>query len=210
MSEPASTVPAGSDNPQPPPEQRTCRDCNQTKVVSPETWPYRSRDKGKPYQAHGARCRLCESARKAKYDRRKDEVAQLIAEDVPAADPTPAKGSDKRKTEVEQAKLDAAKSLKLGSRVLNTAAAGVMARILEWAEDEADDNHRWAVQFLAERILPRKLYEELGGQAAGIGQLSDKRPVFNIQILPATPEAHQGGFVVEGQAQLVEVLPSPE
>lgn len=212
MGEPASasTVPAGTDNPQTPPEQRTCRDCNETKVVSPETWPYRSRAKGKPYHAHGMRCLLCEAARKKQYEDRRGQVAALVAEDPPKDSPAvKPKKSDARTDEVEQAKLDAAKSLKLGSRVLNQSAADVLARILMWAEDEQDENHRWAIQFLAERILPRKLYEELGGQAAGVGQLSDKRPVFNIQIVQAVPD-QPAGRILEGHAITVEALPSPQ
>lgn len=214
MSE-TSTVPAGSDNPV---EQRTCRDCGETKNVSPETWPYRNRGKGTPYHAHANRCSACETIRKQKYEKRRDEVAELVAESADAAGTKvlpggggKAKAGDKRKDEVEQAKLDAAKSLKLGSRVLNQSAAGVLARILEWAENPADENHRWAVQFLAERILPRKLYEELGGQAAGIGQLGDKAPQFVIQVLPASPD-QPAGHVIQGQHQVisVEALPSPQ
>lgn len=83
-----------------------------------------------------------------------------------------------------------------------------MARVLQYANDPEHKHHLWAVQLLAERILPRKLYEELGAAAAGVGSLNDKRPQFVIQVLPATPEAPQGRLI-EGESHVVQALPAP-
>lgn len=211
MGEPAAT-PGSAIPPQQderPQERRTCRSCNETKVVSPETWPYRNRGKNTPYQARGLRCLDCEKERKRNYEERRDKIAALVA-DVP---PAPQRGQtgdkDKQREAVKQSRLDVAKALKAGSRVLNEYAASILARVLEWAEDPGHENHLWAVQFMAERIVPRKLYEELGGQAAGLGGLNDKRPQFIIQVLPAQPEAPEGR-VIAGVATTVELLPAPE
>jgi len=89
---------------------------------------------------------------------------------------------------------------------LNQAAPGVMARIMEYLEDPEHKHHLWALELFAQRILPRKLYEELGGQAAGVGALSDRRPMFVLNVMPATPGAPQG--TVYDQDGNVQLLPA--
>lgn len=208
MGEPATTAAPGTDNPQAPQEKRTCRDCGETKVVSPETWPYRNRGKGKPYQAHGQRCAFCETERKRKYEKRLGEIVAAVGEEpAPASAPEkPGKPADKAKP----SKLDATKALKTGALALDSYAAQVMARVLEYADDPGHEHHIWALELLAQRILPRKLYEELGGQAAGIGGLQSKAPTYLIQVLPAGP-AH-AGRVIQGQhsVEAVQLLEGPE
>jgi hypothetical protein len=192
-----------------PAEQRTCVKCNESKTVTPESWPYR---KGKGpngiYSAAGGICLACEKIRKHEYEARRDKIAALVA-DVPSA---PAKGNagDKAKQSeaVKASKLDVAKALKAGGKVINEFAPAILARVLAWSEDDTHPNHLWAVQFFAERILPRKLYEELGGQAAGVGSLNEKRPQFVIQVLPATPEA-PAGRLIEGQAEVLQIESQP-
>lgn len=193
--------------PPPAPEQRTCRECSATKAVSPETWPYRNKGKGTPYQAHGLRCLECEKKRKAVFDARRRSIASLVDE-LPSN--PPGKGEDKSKqTEaIRASKLDVAKALKAGARVLNEYAPSVLARVLEYADDPEHEHHLWALELLAQRILPRKLFEELGGQAAGIGSLEKQRPQFLIQVLPAQPEQPQGRLI-EGEAATVQLLPTP-
>jgi hypothetical protein len=89
--------------------------------------------------------------------------------------------------------------------VLNEYAPAVMARLLEYFEDPDSPHHHWAIELMAERILPRKLYEELGGQAAGVGALTDKRPTF---ILNVTTTGAQPGVVYEND--IAGMLPAPE
>jgi hypothetical protein len=203
MAQPEQTAAAAS-----APEQRTCVKCSTAKIVSPETWPYRKAKQGR-YSAYGGVCLVCEKKRRAEYEKRRDKIAALVA-DVPTL---PANGDkdvkDAQKTALASSKLDVAKALKAGSKVLNEYAPAVLARVLQQFEDTEDPNHQWALQFLAERILPRKLYEELGGAAAGSNSIADKRPVFVVQVLPAQPGA-EPGRVVEGQVTNVEVLPTPE
>lgn len=203
-----TTAAPGADNPQ---EKRTCTKCNAERVVTPETWPYRKGRTGH-YQAHGGRCMECEKKRKAEYEKRRDSIAsQLIETPVPEK----GKAGEKRSALTEASKLDVAKALKAGSLSLNAVAPAVMARVLEYLEDPESEHHLWALELLAQRILPRKLYEELGGQAAGVGALNDKRPTFIVNVLPATPGAQ--GNVYENEvpqiaapvAVVVEEEPAP-
>jgi hypothetical protein len=201
---PTAHAQPGTDNPPPKADTKKCRDCEQTKVVSPETWPYRSKSKGKPYKPHGLRCRDCETERKRQYELRRDQI--VVAEAAEEAPAQPTKPGEKA-VDPKPTRLDATKALKTGARALNEHAASVMARVLEYAEDPGHEHHLWALQLLAERVLPRKLFEELGGQAAGIGALQDKRPVYLIQVLPAQPGAHSG-HTVEGEVLNVSSVPA--
>lgn len=163
------------------PESRTCTKCDETKVVAPETWVYKRNRKGR-YEVYGSVCKACSLKRQAEYDAQREKIKTEI---VAAGKKDPA---DVRK----EAKLDATRALKAGGVVLNHHAASVLARVLQYAEDPDHPLHQWALDKLVDRILPRKLYEELGAQAAGVGGLNDKRPMFNIQILPAQPAAPEG------------------
>ena len=169
LSETAS-APPGADHPQ---EKRTCAKCSAEKVVTPETWPYRKGRTGQ-YQAHGARCLECEKKRKAEYEARRDKIAVAIQTPPP----------DKEKGDKRKERLDVTAALKAGGHVLNTYAPSALARLLEYAEDPESEHHQWALELLLQRILPRKLFEELGGQAAGVGALTDKRPQVIVNVLP--------------------------
>lgn len=184
-------------------EERKCRKCAETKVVTPETWPYRKIRRG-AYAPHGTVCMACEAKRKMEYEVRRDKIAAAVAS-IATSNPEGTTG-EKRKDVVAANKLDVALALKVGSRVVNQYAPTVMARILEYLEDQDHEHHLWALELLAQRILPRKLYEELGGQAAGVGSLGDKRPQFTINILPAQSSAPEGR-VVDGQSEVVDVAP---
>lgn len=173
------------------PERRLCSNCHETKPVVPGAWAF------KPGGDALQICLVCQTTRKA------DARA--------AAEKAKASGGDKPKTPKairDDAKLDVAKALKAGAAIANEYVDLVMARVLQYAADPEHKMHGWALQFLAERIMPRKLYEELGGAAAGIGGLNDKRPTFVIQVMPAQAE-QPAGRVVDGEAKLLEVLPSP-
>jgi hypothetical protein len=200
MASPETTAPASPANPQ---EERVCTKCDARKIVTPETWPYRKGRTGQ-YQAHGGYCMDCEKVRKSKYEDRRKAIASGVT-----ATPVPATGSadEKRKALKTASKLDVAQALKAGSIVMNEAAPGVLARIMEYLEDPEHRHHIWALELFAQRILPRKLYEELGGQAAGVGALNDKRPMFVLNVLPASAGTPSGNvYDQEGRLQL---LPPP-
>jgi hypothetical protein len=193
----ATDNPIPDAQPAPAVEQRTCRVCKQTKVVSPTTWTYRAKGPGSPSKPHGMLCAICEHKRKIAHRERTREIAKLAAADETA------------KVSKAETKLDVARALKIGGKALNDIAPSVLARIMSWAEDEEHTEHRWANQFLAERVLPKKLYEEIGGEAAGVGRLTGDRPQYLVQVVVAQPE-QAPGRVIEGQSEVVQVLPSPK
>ena len=190
-----TTSAPGADHPQ---EKRTCSYCKAEKVVTPESWPYRKGRTG-VYQAHGARCMACEKIRKAEYEATRNDIARKLG--APPA-PVTEKATGKSKE-----KLDVAAAMKAGGIALNQVAPAVMARMMQYLEDEHSEHHQWVLEFFAQRILPRKTYEEIGGQAAGVGALNDKRPQFVVNILPAQPGA-SGNVYENGEA--TPLLPSPE
>lgn len=200
MTEATSAAP-GTDNPLPDPEKRTCTKCGETKVVTPESWVYR-KGRQNQYQAHGAKCLACEKKRKAEYEARRDQIATKAAV-VPDSDPK-GKPEDKRKALAKLSKLDVAHALRAGSHVLNEYAPAVLARVLEYLEDPDSEHHIWALELLAQRVLPRKLYEELGGRAAGTDAINNKRPVYTINVSVAAPGSEPQGQVYENLA-----LPAP-
>lgn len=184
-----------------PPEQRTCSKCDTQKTITPESWPYRKGRQG-IYQSYGSRCLDCEKQRKTEYEARRKSIASGVS-----AVPVPTEGTPEQKAKAlkHANKLDVAQALKAGSIALNQAAPGVLARIMEYLEDPESPHHLWALELFAQRILPRKLYEQLGGEAAGVGALQDRRPVFVLNVLPAG--ASVPGGAVYDQAGNVELLP---
>lgn len=189
-----TTAAAGPDNPQ---EKRTCSKCSAEKVVSPATWPHRKGREGH-YQAHGLRCLDCEKKRKAEYEARRDKIAAVIKAPPPETD----KGGKRKE------RLDITAALKAGANVLNEYAPSALARLIEYMEDPESPHHQWALEHFLQRVQPRKLMEELGGQAAGVGALTDKRPTFVLNILPAVPGAQQGA-VYENEVPLLPLAPEP-
>jgi hypothetical protein len=173
--------------------RHVCRNCNEEKPVVPGSWAFKPG--GDPLQI----CLVCQTLRKAeaKAQREKDRTA-----------------GDKPKTPREirgDAKLDIAKALKSGAAIANEYVDLVMARVLQYAADPQHKLHGWALEFLAERVMPKKLYEDLGSQAAGVG-LGDKRPQYVIQVLPAQSQEaapQPQPRVIEGQVLTVEALPAP-
>jgi hypothetical protein len=133
--------------------------------------------------------------------------------------------SDQRlPAELPLRQLEIATALRSGAEGLNQRAAGILATLFGYAEKADHPHHEWALRLLAERILPRKLYEDLGGQAAGIktGQ-GTIRPAVNIIIQPAAGPGQAGqsftienGMAYEGRpreiadAAVVEVVDSKD
>ena len=178
----------GEAAPQTGAEQRTCHNCNEAKPVVPGTWAFKPG--GKPLKI----CFACQQARKA------DSHAQRAFQALQPKPPVAKKEPPADVAEVKKdAKLDVAKALKVGARITNDHAEMVMAKVLEYATNPEHKHHIWALELLAQRILPRKLYEELGGQAAGVGAINDKRPQFVINVLPAGVPSEQQGRLLNAE-----------
>lgn len=196
----ATTSPAGADNPR---EKRTCRICKEEKEVVPETWVYRrSKDTGR-YHAEGTLCLVCDNRRKKEYRKRRDAIAhEVVATQQEAKSP-----SGKATSLAAAKKLDVQQALKAGSIAVNQLAPGVMARLMEYLEDPDHKHHMWAMDKLVDRILPLKLYQELGSEAAGGGGLGDRRPQFILNVLPASPERPTGQVYDQDGNLQIPVLP---
>jgi hypothetical protein len=174
-------------------------------MATPETWLFRKKRPSSPYKAYGQVCRACNLIRKQNYDKTRDTLVKSSIMSAPSLVEQTDATAASRALKVTN-KLDVASALRTGSRAVNELAPGVMARIIEYVEDPDHEHHLWALELLAQRILPRKLYEELGGQAAGVGSLESKRPTFQINIIPASPQAT--ARVIEGE--VIEALSAPE
>lgn len=174
--------------------RHVCRNCNEEKPVTPGSWAFKPG--GDPLQI----CLVCQTIRKSEGKAQRE--AARTAGDKPQT-PKEIRGD---------AKLDIAKALRTGASLANEYVDMVMARVLQYAADPEHRLHGWALQFLAERVMPRKLYEDLGSQAAGAG-LSDKRPQFLIQVLPAQQQQQQepaGRIIDVTPVPSVTVLPAPK
>ena len=189
-------------------EKRRCNRCDLELPYTPEHWPATH---GK---AVGEVCRLCSRNRKRDFDRkyRQMRVAARTQSLASLADtPTPPASAggvphsrDAKPGELPVKQLEVARALRVGAAKLNEAAEGILATILEYASNSQSPHHEWALRLVAERVIPKKLYEDLGGQAAGIkaGQ-GTARPAVTIIVQPATPAAVVHPIVVEGESERV-------
>lgn len=182
-------------------DSRHCVRCFEEKPYTREHWPS---TRGK---AIGSVCRVCARARKRNYDAGyKAAHIKARADNATSLSLTPSSNTgvsarDKAPGELPFKQLEIVKALREGAQALNAYAASILNRIFGYAADPASPHHEWALRLIAERIIPRKLYEDLGGQAAGIktgaGAL---RPAVTIIVQPATTvTAEPAVHTVEGE-----------
>jgi hypothetical protein len=197
-------------NPQPEnpdgdgPVEKECVRCKQSHPYTIEHWPATNG------RAVGLVCRLCSRSRKRDFDRsyqqtrvaaRTQDLASLTGTQPPAARvanvPTT---RDARKGELKLRQLDVAQALRVGADAINNNAREVIMRVFEYAATPSNPHHEWALRLIADRIIPRKLYEDLGSAAAGIkaGQ-GNVRPAVTIIVQPAAMPAP-----VEHSVQVIE------
>jgi len=188
---------------------RRCVKCSADKQYTAEHWPA---TRGKPV---GSVCRLCARIRKRDFDReykqtrvaaRTQSLAQLAETPAaPARAGAVSKARDAREGELPLRQLEVARALRVGASRLNEAAQGILDTILEYAGNQQSPHHEWALRLIAERVIPRKLYEDLGAQAAGIkaGQ-GGVRPAITIIVQGASPAAPEPSIkVIEGESERV-------
>ena len=173
-------------------EKRQCTRCRSEKPYTAEHWP------AKAGKAVGTVCRLCARNRKRDFDRKYKQMrvaarTQSLAS-LADAKPLAATGRSVSKTgvalpgELPVRQLEVAQALRVGATRLNEKAESILATILAYAADSASPHHEWALRLIAERVIPKKLYEDLGAQAAGIkaGQ-GTVRPSVTIVVQQAAP-----------------------
>jgi len=188
-----------------------CEVCKTSKPYTVVEWPTR---RGRPA---GAVCRLCARerdkmfSRNAKQTRVAARIQSLATLSETAA--TPAKvgpvsiSSARLPGELPLQQLAVTKALRIGSNLLNEKAQSVLERLVLYAESPSSPHHEWALKLIAERLLPRKLYEDLGSQAAGItAGTGTVRPLVTIIVQPATmpaPGESPSVTVVEGSSEKI-------
>ena len=178
-----------------------CKACGAEKPYTAEHFPS---TRG---EAVGTHCRPCSRARKRGLDKqaRAKRAAARAAGPVSLTDMTKPAAAGKAVStsrdalpgELPLRQLDVARALRVGAERLNEAAEGILSTILEYAGNTGSPHHEWALKLIAERVIPKKLYEDLGGQAAGIkaGQ-GTVRPAITVivqQAAPASPDSLSAG-----------------
>lgn len=188
-------------------EPRVCGTCLEIKPYTIEFWPA---SRGR---ALGAMCRLCARSYKRDFDRtrkqkrvaaRTQSVATLVEQPaLPASKRGAVSLSEKRLPgELPLRQLEIANALRVGAARLNESAQGILETILDYAANTQSPHHEWALRLLVERVLPKKLYEDLGSQAAGIkAGTGTIRPSVTIIVQPAAGPAPAEPFVktIEGE-----------
>ena len=164
--EPTET-PAGPENA----ETRQCRKC---KVDFPYTIEFYPVFKGKP---HGVWCRACAKKRRQAYEsvykqeriaeRNKRLAAKAAAAPTPASEGVVAQAEVAKPLVLPSAEAQLAATMRADVKGLAEAAPKIVATILSHAGNPRHPLHEWALKFIADRVMPKKLYEDLGAQAAG-------------------------------------------
>src|SRR5574341_222375 len=188
-------------------ETRVCETCKAEKPWTIEFWPI---DKGNP---RGPRCRTCVREYNRMFRKRavKERVAARTAQQVslneasepPASGTEVSKSKDALPGELPLRQLAVAKALRAGAAIINERAGVILEKLFGYAGNAESPHHEWALKLIADRLLPRKLYEDLGAKDAGImaGEGSS-RPSVVIIVQPATvpaPADAPSGATVEGE-----------
>jgi hypothetical protein len=192
---------------------RVCVLCQDIKLYTIEHWP------ASHGRAVGSVCRLCSRSRKRDFDDKyantraaaRTQTLVSLADNLnaPAGAVVASKVKDTLAAEVPLRQLEVAKALRAGSTLLNEHAQAILGSVLKYAEDSSSPHHEWALRLLVERVLPKKLYEDLGANAAGIasgGAGGASRPSVTIIVQPAAaqpPPGEAAVVVVEGESERV-------
>ena len=193
-------------------EMRRCGGCG---VEMPYTTQYYVSSNGKPFGTH---CRPCSRKRKRDYDtaakaqraaaRAAGQASLTNMTKPPAGGTAVSTSRDAKPGELPLRQLEIAKALRVGAARLNESVEGILATILEYAGNQQSPHHEWALKLIAERVIPKKLYEDLGSQAAGMkagqGTVRPSITVIVQQATPASPDPLPGVTIIEGDAERVK------
>jgi len=184
---------------------QVCIDCLRSYPLTMEYWPVRGASMGK-------RCRVCAREAKRKFDEQ-DKQRKAAADATAKAStfvPTSetavmTQGAVAEGAEVALPLRQTAitKALREGVRFMNAEAPTVLATLFVYIADPTHPHHEWAIKFVAERLLPRKMFESLGAKAAGIDvESGGNKPLVTIIVQPATipqPGEPPSVKVIEGE-----------
>ena len=175
------------------PERKRCKVCGKEKPTTRPDWPQLA---GKPV---GHVCTVCAKIRRKRYYRQdKEKVKAVKLADVAKSDLTPEpplrKGTDvpakvKATRALPVAKNDKAamaQALKAGAGYVNEHAHQILDILFDYATDTGSPHHEWAFKLVADRILPKRLYDNFGDDIAGVKGGGSVRPEVNIIVQPAT------------------------
>jgi len=183
---------------------RECNRCGEVLLYTIANWP------ATHGHATGNVCRLCSRGRKRDFDGgyrtkriavRTQTLATLAgAMAAPASEVVASKVRDVLKVEGPLRRLEIAKALRAGAARINEHASTVLDTVFEYAADKTSPHHEWALKLIAERVVPKKLYEDLGAQEAGIdaGAGGANRPSVTIIVQPAAQPAPAEGLIIDG------------
>jgi transposase-like protein len=188
-------------------EPRKCTICAVEKLYTVHYFPAAG------VKPTGTVCRDCAKRRRKEYEQNQRQkkidaqaksLAQLARD--PAALARAAGKSPQALAKVSRAlqgQLEAATALSEGAAAVNKHAKQLLETIISYAQDRSSIHHEWALKLLTERIIPRRLYEELGAQAAGIksGEAT-ARPSVTVIIQPsAGPAAEPAVRIIEAERE---------
>ena len=185
------------------PETVPCRKC---KAALPYTIEFFPVYRGKP---HGLWCRTCAKQRRKVYEtkyqqvriaeRNKRAAAAAVTNPPPASGCTVAQAEAARSIVLPDAETQLAAKMRTEITSLTEAAPVIVATILAHAKNPKHPLHEWALKFIADRVMPKKLYDDLGTQAAGSkagrGALRPAVTVIIQQTGPAPSDPLQGRVI---------------
>lgn len=175
MSEPTTLADLIGTEPLPTDAVRKCKQCAEVKPFAASHW--RTEPNGKP---RGWMCKACDSKRSSRKARRRTEVAQALRNAAAGGGGTAPIHNETRAAVAAQ--LDATEALRAGVRKVNDTAGRVLAKVFEYALDPASPHHEWALKMVAERVMPAKLFAELGLAGAGL-TAKGGQAAPNVQII---------------------------
>lgn len=195
---------------------RACNSCAKSFPFTLEFWPANGKREPK-----GGRCRICVSAEKKIFDRNarekrvaaRTQQAATLTENVPAPASAGAVSTSKDRLpgELPLRQLEVVKALREGAQFLNGVAKTTLDTLAYYLGDVTHPHHEWAIKFVADRLLPKKLYEDLGAKEAGVFRAGDgaaSRPSVTIIVQPAAvpgpAEPIPTVQVIEGEAKRSE------
>lgn len=184
-------------------ETRPCLKCGGSFPFTNEFFPTRM---GK---AFGVLCRPCAKKRRKAYEaqyqqvriaeRNKRAAAAAAATPPPASGGVAAEATAAKPIALPDAETQLAAKMRTEIASLTEAAPQIVATILGHAKNPKHPLHEWALKFIADRVMPKKLYDDLGSQAAGSkAGRGAARPAVTViiqQTGPAPSDPLQGRVI---------------